>query len=389
MSNLFRRLLRPNEGDRSYGEGHRKQRPRPQQLEVPQLAPQPIPVAGGRSDVTVIALRVTLVVVGVLLLLLAAYMLQMLLLLTIVALILAAAMHDPALAIERRGVARPVAIALAYSALVGAIIAVLLLIAGPLVNQLENLVENGPQMIGEMRGQAVNFIDGIIGAGAGEELLGRLGAAFEDVDLGEALQLPLRLAEALVNVLLILFLSAFFVLERDRARNWTVPFLDPAKRGPAVELARAVGRSLGRFVHAQLLLMTIVGIGMALALSVLGVPFALPLGLFAFLVEAIPMLGPWIALVPAALFAFAEGPVQGLLLLAFWFVLQQVESYVLTPTVMGHVQRLSATVVLLSVLAGFQLFGVIGALIAVPVVAAVGIVIEGVLRPARAEGLNR
>ncbi|MDQ3938635.1 MAG: AI-2E family transporter [Chloroflexota bacterium] len=389
MSNLLRRLLRPSEGDRSDGEGRRKQRPRPQQLEAPQLAPQPIPVAGGRSDVTVISLRVTLVVVGVLLLLLAAYMLQMLLLLTIVALILAAAMHDPALAIERRGVTRPVAIALAYSALVGAIIAVLLLIAGPLVSQLQNLVENGPQIIGEMRAQAVSFIDGIIGAGAGEELFARLGAAFENVDLGEALQLPLRLAEALVNVLLILFLSAFFVLERDRARNWTVPFLDPAKRGPAVELSRAVGRSLGRFVHAQLLLMTIVGIGMALALSVLGVPFALPLGLFAFLVEAIPMLGPWIALVPAALFAFAEGPVQGLLLLAFWFVLQQVESYVLTPTVMGHVQRLSATVVLLSVLAGFQLFGIVGALIAVPVVAAVGIVIEGVLRPARAEGLNQ
>ncbi|MDP8905829.1 MAG: AI-2E family transporter [Chloroflexota bacterium] len=354
-------------------------------VRAPELAPSEVEVSSSEISVTAVALRVTLVVVGVVLALILAYEMSELLLIVIVAVIVAAAMHGPALAIERRGVPRPLAVVVAYLGLAAVIGALVAVIATPLVTQMQDLIENGPEIAGDFRRRAIDFVDGLAGAGTGEALAAQIEQGLADVDVAEALQLPLQAASALANLVIIVFLSAFLVLERDRARKWIVPLLAPEKREPAEAVARTVFRRLGSFVHGQLLLMTIVGVGMAVILLVLGVPFVLPLALFAFLAEAVPMIGPWIALLPAAVVAFAQGPLQGLLLLVLWFVLQQVESYILTPAVLGRVQHLSATVVLLSVLAGFQLAGLVGALIAVPVVAGLAIVVEKVLRPAREE----
>jgi putative heme transporter len=195
------------------------------------------------------------------------------------------------------------------------------------------------------------------------------------------------LAEIMINTLFIVFLSALMVMERDRARKWLLPLLAPRRREAAEDVARAVFNRLGRFVHGQLLIMTIVGIGTGAALLLVGVPFALPLGLFAFMVEAIPLLGPWIAAVPITLIAFAHSPVAGVIIVVWLIVLQQLEGLVLTPAVQSKVQHLSPAVVLLSVLAGHQLFGVVGALIAVPVVSAAAIIVERVIRPAREQAL--
>jgi predicted PurR-regulated permease PerM len=356
-------------------------------VSAPELAPDPQPIRAGMSIIGA-ALRVTLVVIGVIVVVLTIARLETLVLLLLVALILAAAMHAPVLALERRGLPRVAAILSSYGVLVAAVAGLLLLIGGPLVEQLRALLENAPQILDDLRSSTVELVDGLAGVGRGEELMTTLAGALGSVDLGGLALVPLQAVEIAANLVIITFLSAFLLLERDRARRWFLPLVDPTRRAAMLEVSRAVFLRLGHFVRAQLLLMTIVGFGMGLALVVLGVPFVLPLAVFAFVAEAIPMLGPWIAIVPAAIVAFSQSPLQGLLLLAFWFVLQQIESYVLTPTVLGRVQHLSPTVVLLSVLGGFQLFGVVGALIAVPVVAGAAVVVEGVLRPAREAALE-
>lgn len=375
--------LKSDRRERRAPRREREERPR-----APELAPSGVHVFGGQTTLTGAALRVTLVVVGVLLLLVTAYLLQELILVVVVATIVAAAMHQPVAALERRGTARALAIIIAYGGLLAVIAAIVLFIAGPLVAELEDLFENAPQLIGQLRQQVVGLIDGFAGQGTGEEVIGAVEGALGKVELGGLIELPLQAAGVLVNVVIILFLSAFLILERDRAEDWLVPLLEPSRQRPARRLGRAVFGRLGRFVLGQLLIMTIVGLSMFVALLVLGVPFALPLALFAFLAEAIPMIGPWIAIVPAAGVALTESPVQALILIGWWIVVQQLEGYVLTPAVMGRVQHLSATVVLLSVLAGFELLGVVGALIAVPVVAALAMIVESVLRPARRQTLE-
>ncbi len=393
MTDYLRRLL-GLDGDRDGGKGDSDERsseddgpPR-----EPELAPAGVPIAQGRTTVTGAALRVALVVVAVGLVLLVAYQLLELILVLLIALIMAAAMHEPASALERRGLPRPATIFVVYAGLLAVIGALVAAIAGPLVSEVQALVENAPEIFEDLRGQFTDLVDGVAGEGTGENIVQAVGGALSEVDVGGLVEIPLQAAGIVVNVIIILFLSAYLVLERDRAAGWFVPLLPPERRRPALRLGKAVFRRLGRFVLGQLLVMSVVGAAMFVGLVVLGVPFALPLALFAFVVEAIPMLGPWIAIIPALAVAFAESPTHALILAGWWFVVQQFEGYVLTPAVMGRVQHLSPTVVLLSVLGGFQLLGIVGALIAVPVVAAAAMVVEGVLRPARrraAEGRVR
>lgn len=385
MTDHIRRLLGMTGGEarsRPDSEPQGDQKPR-----TPELSPGEVRV-GRESSVSAVALRVTLVIVGVLLMLVLLYQLRELVLVFVVALIVAAGMHDAAAAIERRGAPRTLSVVLAYLGLVAAIALLVVLIAGPLVSEIDRLVENAPQVLADARQQAVQLIDRLGGDGAGDRLMQGFQNALGAIELGGLLELPLQAAGVIVNIILILFLSAFLVRERDRAARSLTPFIAPEKREPTLALGRAVFRRLGRFVQGQLLVMSVVGAAMFAGLIVLGIPFALPLSLFAFLAEAIPMIGPWIAIVPAAAVAFAESPAQAAILLGWWFVVQQVEGYLLTPAVMGRVQHVSPTVVLLSVLAGFELFGIVGALIAVPVVAALAMVIESVVRPAREESFG-
>jgi predicted PurR-regulated permease PerM len=390
MTDAVRRLLgRPGgDGDDGDGEGDGQKTGKSQDgpPTAPELAPGEVSLRSGAS-VSVVTLRVMLVVVGVLGALLLLYLLRELVLMLIVALIIAAAMHAPVQALERRGLPRVLAIVAAYGALLVVIAMAAVAIGGPLVAQAQELFDDLPAIVQDLRGQAVAFLDAIVGQGEGEGLIASLEQALAEMELAPLLQVPIQAVGVLANAIIIFFLSAFLVYERDRAHDWAIPLLPRRKRRPASRLARSVLQRLARFIHGQLLLMTFVGTGMTLALIVLGIPFALPLGLFAFIVEAVPMIGPWLAIIPAAAVAFTESPEQALILIVFWTVIQQIEGYVLTPAVMGKVQHVPPSVVLLSVLAGFQLFGFIGAVIAVPFVAAVAMVIEAVLVPARRQTL--
>jgi predicted PurR-regulated permease PerM len=356
------------------------------ELRAPELVPAELRVGG--VSVTAVTFRVMVVVVGVVLALGVLWQLQQLVLLTIVALIIAAAMHAPVAAMERRGAPRPLAILIGYAVLLAVFAAAAVVVAGPLITQLQQLFDDLPDIASDLRAQAVDFIDGIAGEGQGEELFDWAEGAASGMDLEPILGVPMTLAGAAINVFIVLILSAFFVYERDTARGFFLPLLPADRRESAHELARSIFRRLTAYVHGRFVVMIFIGVAMAATLMLLGIPFALPLGLFAFVVELIPMIGPWLALIPAVAIAFTESPEQAIALMAIWFVVQQIESYVLTPAIMGRFQHLPPSVVLLSVLAGFALFGVLGAIISVPVVAVIAMIIQGVIVPAHRQAMD-
>jgi predicted PurR-regulated permease PerM len=356
------------------------------ELRAPELVPAELRLRG--VSVTAVTFRVMVVVVGVVLALGVLWQLQQLVLLTIVALIIAAAMHAPVAAMERRGVPRPLAILLAYAVLLGVFAAAAVVVAGPLVTQLQQLFDDLPEIASDLRAQFVEFVDGFAGEGQGEELVAWAEGAATGVDLQPILGVPMTLAGAAIDVFIVLILSAFFVYERDTARGFFLPLVPADRRESAHELSRSILRRLAAYVHGRFVVMVFIGLAMTATLMLLGIPFALPLGLFAFVVELIPMIGPWLALIPAVAVAFTESPEQAIALMVIWFVVQQIESYVLTPAIMGRFQHLPPSVVLLSVLAGFALFGVLGAIIGVPVVAVIAMIIQGVFVPAHRRSMG-
>ena len=135
----------------------------------------------------------------------------------------------------------------------------------------------------------------------------------------------------------------------------------------AVDLWIRAQRKMGQWLRAQLLLGLIVGVFVYIALTLLGIRFALVFAALTAVLEIIPVIGPIIAAAPAVVIAFVQGPILGLTVIVTYFVIQQIESHLIVPTVMRRSVGLNPLVVILALLIGGKVGGVLGLLLAVPV----------------------
>lgn len=134
---------------------------------------------------------------------------------------------------------------------------------------------------------------------------------------------------------------------------------------------------LGSWVLGQLTVSTIAGLTIGITLSLLKIPFALPLGVLIFLLSAIPNLGSTISTIPGVLVAlFTYGFGHAVLILAIYLLYQQIENNLIIPKVMGNALGIRPVIVMLGVIVFFALFGIFGALIAVPVMVIAQIVYD-------------
>jgi predicted PurR-regulated permease PerM len=179
-------------------------------------------------------------------------------------------------------------------------------------------------------------------------------------------------AEVAAAALISLFLL-FFMLKDGRDMWGWIMRLVPAARRPKIDAAgRAGWGALVSYVHGIVLIALVDALGIGLALVLIGVPFALPLTLLTFIAAFIPFAGAIVAGAAAVLIAFVSGGLtDALLVLAAVIIVQQAESHLLQPLIMGRTLNLHPVVVVLSVTAGTLLAGVAGAVIAVPIVAVV------------------
>jgi predicted PurR-regulated permease PerM len=330
---------------------------------------------------TAIAVRAAIVVVLVGLAAWWIYLVRDVLVTALLALVIAAAIHAPVLALERRGVRRVLAVVLVYLGLIVLVGLLLALLVPPLVSQARDFAANLPVILGSLSA-SIDALLAQLGLSTGgslvDTILGSLGS------LGGVLaRIPGVIVGFLSALLLVTFLSALMILERDRARAWAMRFVAPADRPGLDGLLRKAADRLGAYVRGQLLIMGVTGVGSFVGLTVIGVPFALPLAIFAFLTEAVPIAGPVISGIVMIVVAFTQSPAQGLLAVALVVVIQQAESLVLVPVIQGRLISISPVAALLAVLAGSAIGDIPGAILAIPVTAIVMVVIDDVILPWR------
>lgn len=179
------------------------------------------------------------------------------------------------------------------------------------------------------------------------------------------------------GLLLTLFALIFFLLEGERIWRW-VTGLFPRQARPAVDGAGRQGwRSLVSYVRVQLVVALIDAIGIGVGAAILQVPLAAPLSVLVFLGSFIPIVGALLTGAIAVLLALvAHGWVIALIMLGVVLLVQQVESHILQPLIMGRAVSLHPLAVVLGVAGGTMLFGIAGALFAVPVIAVVNTVVK-------------
>jgi len=186
----------------------------------------------------------------------------------------------------------------------------------------------------------------------------------------------LVVAEGMVSLVTLLTVVFFWLVEHARLQRYALSFVPASRRSGWREAWNEVEARLGLWVRGQLTLMVTIGLATGISYTVLGLPSALLLGVFAGIMEGIPLVGPAIGAIPAIIIAATVSPQLMIVVAAVYVILQFVEGNILVPLVMKNTIGLSPFIVLLSILIGAAVGGVAGAFVAVPLAAAIEVVLE-------------
>ncbi len=197
------------------------------------------------------------------------------------------------------------------------------------------------------------------------------GAVTRTVEVGTAL------GHVVAGFFVVLFSTYFFLADGERIWAWLVRLAPRAAREQVDTSGRVAWHSLTMFVRATVLVAAVDAIGVMIVAAVLGVPFVLAIGVLVFLGAFVPMIGATVAGTVAILVALVDqGPITALLMLGGVVLVQQIEGHVLQPFLMGRFVSLHPLGVIIAIGAGVLTAGIVGALIAVPLAAALNAVVQ-------------
>jgi len=319
---------------------------------------------------TVFAILAILLAVGLLLYVLwvARHVLSWLL----IALFLTLALNPAVEFVQRHGIkSRGLAAGVTFLVALGAIAGLGALFIPPLVDQVNSFADKVPDYVKDLtegRGR-LGFLetkyhivqrvkDAVHSGGVGKFAVGA----------GAALTVTKSVLTAVVATLTIVFMTFFMLLEGPDWMDRIYGVLPEEDQPRWRRVGHDIYRTVGGYVTGNLLISLIAGVASGLLLWIVGVPFAVALGLLVALLDLIPLAGATIAAVLVVLVAIAASGITSAIIVAVFFVIyQQAENHVIQPLVYGRTVQLSPLAVLVSVLIGAQIAGVLGALAAIPV----------------------
>lgn len=181
------------------------------------------------------------------------------------------------------------------------------------------------------------------------------------------------------SAITIIILSIYISLDWENIKKWFYSMFRGRTKNMVVDVVMEIEKTIGQWVKGQLTLMVFIGSLSFLAILILGIDYPLALGLMAGLLEIVPILGPLISAVVAALIGFSVSPATGIGALVLFWIIQQVENSFLIPRIMGKVSGFSPIIVLLAILVAGAFFGPIGAVVAIPITMSAVIILKRVL----------
>jgi predicted PurR-regulated permease PerM len=312
--------------------------------------------------------------------------LQHVLLILFVSVLLAAALSGPTARLERWHVPTSVSIPLIYLATTAAVVLLFWVITPPLFAQLAGFADQAPQYAERYKGlrDAYNNIRQHYPAlGSFDAQISRLGDSIFSRVGKRAVELPTALFKVFLDLLSIFVISTLIASSRRRILAFILSMVHPDYRDETRDVLTKMWNRIGFYVRAKVIVMAIVGVMMYLSLRLIGVPFAVPLTIIVALGEIIPRAGPWIARIPLLGIAALDGLKPFLLTLVASVIIENLKGLVISPFIEGQQLDIHPLAVFFAVLAGGALFGVGGAVVAVPAAAMVQVLVEEVVIPWR------
>ena len=348
-----------------------------------------------------ISLPNLLLIVGSSLLLVLLWQLRSLLVILMISVVLAASIVPIVNWAQTMRVPRWLAVIMVYLTLIGGFTGTVVLIGPTVIEQIELLLRQLPVYVESLRTLATNVLSRLsddaptlVGLVDTQSLTNWLIRSSQQLVL-RSYSLTRGILGGVFSLVLALFISGYMVADSDTLIKSLVQFFPKPWDAKLAAQVAPIGQRMGSYIRGRVLVSGILGIFITTGLSILGMPeFALGLGAIAGVTNLIPFIGPVLGAVPALIVAFAKGGLLFVWVLLLFVIIQNLETYVLDPLLVGSSVGVHPLYQLLSVLGGVQVLGIIGAVIVPPWFAGVAALIENLylkpkLRSEHREAIDR
>lgn len=297
------------------------------------------------------------------------YFLRDIVIILIVSLLIATVIDPFADWMENKKLPRGLAVVFSYFAILVVLAGAMLLLVPSVYEQSQSLTAEYSPVIQSFIGEnfdvdlftktnfsdknLVSIIETLKGAGA-TDVAGQLFSVISGIFGG------------LFAVILVLILGYYMTVEEKSLRAGLELITPDRYRDFVTSLLKEGKKKVGFWMRGQLILMLIVGLLYYGVLTILGVPFALVLAVLGGLLEVVPYLGPNLSALPAIIIAFSISPALAVLVVVAYFLIQQLEADILTPKIMQRVTGVNPIISIVAILIGYQIAGIVGALLAIP-----------------------
>ncbi|MGC9349702.1 MAG: AI-2E family transporter [Anaerolineae bacterium] len=275
-----------------------------------------------------------------------------------------------------RWVSRTLATTIVYLVLALVLVGLGAAVVPPLVDQAGELIDRAPALVdqaGEWLGERIP----ISGESVVDTLLSQITGVASTI-----VSLPFQVSSSLADILLVVFLSFYTLTVAPEMRESLLSLVPQEERDDAERLFHRLPHAMGGYVRGATISGLIIGTLGYIGLLIIGVSFALVLGIIAGVLEFIPFVGPLISGALIVIVAFVQSPGKALIALGFVIVLEQVEGNVVAPNVMHPQTNISPVMTLFAVFAGWSIGGALGAIVAIPLAAALRVLVVELLVPA-------
>ncbi|GAB2562674.1 AI-2E family transporter [Leucobacter ruminantium] len=290
--------------------------------------------------------------------------------------------------LERKGLNRPLGIAVVFGGFVLLIAGLLAIIIPMIANQVSQLMRSAPLLFSDITqqdwfrdlnsrfGEFVDF-DGLLSTG--QDLVSRPENWAQVA--GGVWQAGVGIANGLTAALIVLILTLYFLASLKTIKRAFYSLVPRSGRAKVMDITEQVTKSVGGYVNGMVILAFINAVLGFIMMTIVGVPFAGLVAVSVFLLALIPLIGSVVATVLVGIVALFNSPTTAVIAVVYYLIYMQIESYLLTPRIMNRVVSVPGSLVVIGALAGGTLLGLLGALISIPVTAMVLMIIKQVWVP--------
>ncbi|MFH1766541.1 MAG: AI-2E family transporter [Patescibacteria group bacterium] len=307
------------------------------------------------------------------------YFLKSVVAIVVFALLLAALVDPVVMKLAKWRIPKWLSVVFVYIGLILLSSGIVVLIIPTLVEQTKEVLTTYAPYIEQAAGNGVN-ISGVLSGDLFKQDFDVIVTSFQDSGLIDAAPELISIISdvfgGLITLLLIFILAFYFVVEEKTLLSGLESGLPKKYKLFTEELLPVWRLKVGAWVRGQLLIMFMIFILTYLAFTAIGMPYALVLAIIAGLLEIVPFIGPILTAIFAVAIALSVSPLTALLAAVFCFVIQQIEAEFLTPKIMQKVVGLNPVIVIVAILVGFEIGGVVGAMLAIPVTMSLAVFVK-------------